>query len=101
MRLASICLARSEITMRQVILSIAQAPSITRPRQAEGWMFLAATSGMERNSILTVLRGKVDCGSFGADQLEQQKQPRRAAFTSLIYTEHNGVILDDPAYAPT
>lgn len=101
MRLAGICLARSEITMRQVILSIAQAPSITRSRQAEGRMFLAATSWMEHNSILTVLRGKADCGSFGADQLEQRKQPRRAVFASLIYTEHNGVILDDPAYAPT
>ena len=64
-------------------------------------MFLAATSWMEHNSILTVLRGKADCGSFGADQVEQQKQPRRAAFASLIHTEHNGVILDDPAYAPT
>ena len=40
-------------------------------------------------------------GEFGADQLEQRKQPRRAVFASLIYTEHNGVILDDPAYAPT
>ena len=46
MRLAGICLARSEISMRQVILSIAQAPSITRSRQAEGRMFLAVTSWM-------------------------------------------------------
>ena len=64
-------------------------------------MFLAATSWMEHNSIMTVLRGEADCGAFGVDQLEQRKQSRRAAFASLIHAEHNGVILDDPAYAPT
>lgn len=72
-----------------------------RDRRKDGCSWRRPPGWQYHNSILTVLRGKADCGLFGADQLGQRKQSRRAAFASLIHTEHNGVILDDPAYAPT
>ena len=97
MRLAGICLARSEITMRQVIPPSLRPPRPrSRDRRKGGCSWRRPPGWQYHNSVLTVLRGKADCGSFRADQLEQRKQPRRAVFASLIYTEHNGVFLTIP-----